>query len=477
MVVGALVAPVVFIGLANLWLFSPLGRHWVAGKLARATGLHVETGPVSWSPWGGVVLRNMVLRLPAEAGVPGGAVDVLRVERITVLPQWRRVLRGHLTPRKIEILRPDANLPVEMLMALAGRHGGEVPPPPPTGEIPALAGGPEPVRPGETTKGAGKETPEGTAAGGAENRPSSPEPKAAPEEAPTSWLVVRGGRLRVGMGAGRESGLVLEDIDADIPLRGRPASGGVRIKRCRVGGVSLGAVEVPVSWESPLLTVERWEPEIAGVRISVGFQAVPEGNVPFMLACVVPVDAGGGGWGSLHAARAAAVARMSGYATIPGSWQGEALADAEDVELTGMPGIDGAGRHVWKFDRCSLRAALRGAVVRIDDARAVGGDFSVLGNGLVFPDGNVDAVARFVVPEETARAANATLSNWAEAAANRRETAPFGFVPLETPDRWHFDARISGNITSPVLLLPGNQAIPLARCYREGAMNHGTFRE
>ena len=475
-VVGVVATPVLLLALANLWLFAPPGRNWVAGKLARSTGLQVETGPASWSPWGGVVLRDVALRLPAEAGVPGGAVDVLRVERIGVRLRWSRVLRGHLTPRKIEVLRPDANFPVEMLVALAGRHEGEAPPPPPTGEIPALAGGPESAGQGKTGMGTGKEAAAGGGTGEAESRPGASEskaaPKSAPEKAPTSWLVVRGGRFRVGMGAGRDTGLVLEEIDADIPLRGRPASGGLRIKCCRAGGVSLGSVEVPVSWEPPFLIVKQWAPDIAGVRVEVGFQAVLRGKIPFMLACAVPEDAveiEAGGLGRVHADRAAVVARLAGYAAMPGSWQGKALADAEDVEVAGTPALQDAGLRSWKFDRCSLRAALRCAVVRIDDARAVGEDFSVLGNGLVFPNGNIDAVVRFVVPEETARAANATLDCWADAGGKRPDATPFAFVPLDTPDRWFFDARISGSIASPVLLLPGNgnRAIPLARCYQD----------
>jgi len=417
--------PVLLFGLGNLWLATPPGRGWIAKRIERAVGLQVETGPGSWAPWSGFVLRDVVLRLPADAGLADGAVDVLRVERIVVQPRWDRMLRGHATPGRIEIVRPDANIPVELLVALAGRRGGEGPPPPSV-EPPALAGEPGNEK-SPIASPAGVENPPARAGEAAGDRADAPQIGKHPEESPTSWLIVRGGRLRIGMGGARDTGLVLDGIDAEIPVRGKAATGGVKIAECSAGGNSIGNLDMPLSWEAPRLVVERWQPDMGGIRPSVSLQVVLRGDIPFMVACAVPeraVEIGGKAQEGrrIAARRFVGIARLAGYARAPSSWQGETAVDAWDVRVAGL-----FGRNL-EFDRCLLRAVLRSSVVRVNDARAVGEQFSVLGNGLIFADGHLTALARIVLPEDAARAA-------AEEMARAAGLEKFGFQPLETPDR------------------------------------------
>jgi len=419
-------------------------------RVARATGLQVGIGPGSWSPWGGLVLRDVVLRLPGDAGLSEGALDVLKVERIVVRLRWARIMRGHLRPERVEVVRPDANVPVELLMALAGKGDAAGPPAAPV-EFPALAGEngvdePAPTWPLPT---------QGPAGQGSDAAASASPPQAGngSEEKPTAWLVVRGGRLRSGMGGDRNEGLVLDGIDAEIPLRGKAATGSVRIARFSLGEAPLGKLEIPLSWEAPRLTADHWQPELVGIRSSVSLQIIPQGDFPFMAAFAAPeqaLDIGSQQYGAvrIRAARFAAIARLAGYARAPSSWRGNLGADAEDVEAAGLVA------QPLTLHRCSLRAVLRGSVVRVADARAVGEQLSMLGNGLIFADGRITALVRIVLPEEAAQAA-------AEKVARVADWKNFAFHPLETPDRWFFDFPVGGDITNPLLLIPGREPVPL----------------
>ena len=459
-------APVVLFGLANLWLATPLGRGWIAKQLGRRVGLHVEIGPGSWSPWAGLVLRDVELRLPADAGLPGGAVDVLKVERIAVRLRWGGVLHGRVAPERIEVVRPDVNIPVELLMSLAGRKDRAAVPPP-AAELPALAG-----EAGEGERG--KPSAEGPAGGGqapaeagkaGAPSPGAPQLRKRAEEEPTAWLVVRGGRLRIGMGGARDTGLVLDGIDAEIPVRGRAAGGGLKIAKCLLNGEPLGGFDIPLSWKDPQLALGRWQPEIAGMRVGVGLQVILRGDIPFSVSCAVPeqsadLDSGAPGAPRIKAARVAGVARMAGYLRAPSSWLGDARADAVEIR-----GVNVSGKPV-EFDRCSLRAVLRGAVVRVNDARAVGEQFSVLGNGLVFADGRVEALARVVLPEDAAREAGAGV-------ARAVGVENFGFQPLGTPDRWYLDCRIGGSVVAPLFLVPGAAPVPLRSVLRRPVVQGG----
>ena len=78
--VSIVLLPPVALLLANLWLASPFGRGWLAGKLQGRTGLEAHVGGASVSPWNGIILQQVELLQPValRASVfhadPGAAV-------------------------------------------------------------------------------------------------------------------------------------------------------------------------------------------------------------------------------------------------------------------------------------------------------------------------------------------------------------------------------------------------------------------
>ena len=118
---GASGGPLLLFGLSNLWLATPPGRGWIAARFSRLTGLEARVGPASWTPWGGVSLRRIELLAPEPLRASLGR-PMLEVDRITVRPHWRPLLKGLLVLRTVEVEQPRLRLPVELLSFLAAQR-------------------------------------------------------------------------------------------------------------------------------------------------------------------------------------------------------------------------------------------------------------------------------------------------------------------------------------------------------------------
>jgi len=105
-------------GLSNLCLCLPWTREAVASKLKDRTGADWEIGMMTWSPWNGVVVRDIKWLQP-EALKGELADPVMVVERVQVKLYWSRLIRLEVVFREVTVESPQMTVAVEMLASLA----------------------------------------------------------------------------------------------------------------------------------------------------------------------------------------------------------------------------------------------------------------------------------------------------------------------------------------------------------------------
>lgn len=450
LVLAAVLLPLLLFGLSNLWLATPPGRSWIAGKVTRASGLEARVGPCSWLPWEGVCIRKLVIgRPPALVGEEDE--PVLGIERIKVAPHWRELARGHVVIGRIEVEEPALDLPIELLAHLVAAPGER--------ELPAVQA-PDPDRAEEPVIEPDPGASEPPALAETAEAPPVRAPAAKVALPETSWLVVRGGRMRVRLAAGGGDWFSFGRIDAELPLRGKTADGTVAIGQITVAGRQVDDVEVPVRWESPRLSVTDWEPPAGPLQARVNAQCVLFASFPFAIECRLPSQSVGeaeDGAAGFSAGKMAGFASMGGHLRIPSTIVGRGGVEAEKVVVP-----FGFADETIEFDKFRLWGQLSGGVARVIDARAVGDRAALLGNAVVVADGRVGGVLRVVIPENGVEAISRRLGP-------ELPEPPTGFRPLETRDRWFVDCALAGTIGAEVFRIgegswrPIEEALPMVQ--------------
>lgn len=406
--------PIAAFAALNLWLASPSGRAWIAGKIHQRVGLETRIAGASVSPWNGIQLHGLEMLQPASLR-PAVSDPLLKVGNLKLTPVWRAWLRGRTEIQAIDLDSPQLVFPVEILADLAK---GRTPEPPP----PAVA-----VNPPPQVAAPSVEKPP------APSVPSKPSPAPAVVQLPpTGWLRVRNASLRIVSASGKRDLLAVSSIRGEVPVSGSPASSKLHVTSLRVlDDGTLSNVDADLDWRPPFLTLQPLEALVHGVKLSAAGQAALVRGLPLQVDVQVPAQPLAleplPMNGRVEAASFASSARFRGFLLDPASWQGEWVARCEHVKVR-------AAEHEAGFDRGHLITTLRGGMLQCGDARLIGDELSLLGNAALIADGRLAAVLRIVAAPEAATAIGARLF------PNPRPT------PLSTPQRVAVDLHAAGNL-------------------------------
>jgi hypothetical protein len=407
--------PIAALPVLNLWLASPLGRSWIAGKIHQRVGLETRIAGASVSPWNGIQVRGLEILqpVPLRAAVSD---PLLKVENVKLTPVWRAWLRGRTEIQAIDLDSPRLVFPVEILADLAKHH---TPPPPPAVAVnpPQTVPAPPPEKPAPPTA----VTPV----------PSVPAP-ASIQLPPTGWLRVKNASFRFISASRNKELLAVSGIRGEVPVSGSPARSNLHIGILRIlDDETLSGVEANLVWQPPFLTLQPLETHAHGVKLSAAGQAALVRGLPLQVDIQAPAQALALDRlpmnGRVETASFTSTARFRGFLLAPASWQGEWVAQCERVKVR-------AGENEAGFDRGHMITTLRGGVLQCGDARLIGDDLSLLGNAALLADGRLAAVLRIVAPPDAASAIGARLI------PNPRLT------PLSTPQRVAVDLHAAGNL-------------------------------
>ena len=439
---AAVLLPLVAFGMSNVWLATPWGRTVLAGEVAKRCGLETTIGRASWSPWNGLTIGGLVILQPEElrAQTPEPLFEAAGVH---IRPDWAALLRKRLRPREVTIERPSLTLTVEMMSHLAQ----QTEPPP---EPPLLAGGkplpgvaPGPVSPAEAEPSAALPPAEPPAV--AEPPVAEPPPAPAPAvAAPTRWLRCHHGSWRLRSAASGKDLLAAREIDLAVPFGGAAAAGHLRLASLTAfGQPALENFEREITWEAPVLTLDALPTAtpVAGVPLRFGGQVALIAGLPVTMGVEMPRQQL-----SLpvpafeltaESPEAGGQARFFGYLLAPGSWHGDLLVAAATPQVI-------RPARTFSFDRGGCAAVIRGGTLSFVDARLVGEELSLLGNGTLLADGRLGAVVRIAAPPQVALATAAGVF------------PALDFTPHTTP--WSASQRVALDIS-----LTGTLAEPLVR--------------
>ena len=428
--VGLALLPILAFGASNWWLGGPWGCRFLETKIqARCGGLPTHIGTASWSPWNGVTLTEVEVSQPeplqARVGQP-----VLRIDSVHVEPIWQALLERRLSVRAITLERPRLVLAVEMLAQHAQQAA-----PPPGGDV---ALNPEPA----TTPPAAQAPPPP-----ATTPPAPPAaPAAPPPSRPTGWLKLRFASFQLVSAGVPQPILRLDDLSGDIPLDGDPAKSMVRLGSLEAGGQRLiTELDVPLAWRFPVLEMAPVSTTVNGLALRLAGKFALAKGLPLHLAMQLPEQAFSAAVPvndiAVSIGKGVVNAQFHGLLLLPGSWQGDLIADGEAVTVKHREASESFG-----IGHCG--AILRGGILSCVDARLLGDDLSLLGNGTLLADGRLAGVVRLVAAPDRA-------SGLVRGLFPALATAP-ALTPLNTDQRSAFDLSLFGTVQEPQLQLGEN---------------------
>lgn len=423
--------PAALLLIANLWLASPFGRGWIAGKIQSRTRLETRVGGASVTPWSGIVARDLALLQPPPLR-QAVTEPLARIRGIRLEPVWKSWIRGRAELESIELDSPRLVIPLELLADAARSRAPEKPQSPPSAVVT-----PPPAAPAAPPAATPPATP-----------PAAAPPPQVPAAAlpPTGWLRVKNASFILVSASSGKALIELSGIDGAVPVSGLPAESELRVRAIRAAGADvLSDVRAALDWRAPVLSLKPLETECRGVKLTLAAKLALASGLPLQLEARVPRQPFPPlplpGDGEARAASIAADASFRGILLAPGTWQGDLVTEAlaPSVRL---------GGHEAKFDRGGTVTVLRGGMLSCVDARLIGDELSFLGNATLLADGRLAGVLRMVAPPESA------------AAIARRVFPGIGepsLTPLSTPQRAAFDLEAFGNI-GQISLRPGRDA-------------------
>jgi hypothetical protein len=426
--IGIVALPPVALLLVNLWLASPFGCSWLAGKLQARTGLEARVGSASVTPWNGIILKQVQLRQPVPLRT-SVREPLARIERIQLAPIWRSWLRGRRELQSVALDSPQLVVPMELLADLARSQSPKATAPPAVAAGPAIAATPKP-----------------------NNNPpppvAAPVPQPAPQAPaitlpPTGWLRLTNASFTLLSAGSGKQWFQISRVSGAIPVSGSPAQSGLHIGAIRAAGDEvLTGARLSLDWTAPLLSLKPIEIKIREFKLQLAGKIGALGGLPLQIEVQLPAQKPTPvtlpGDGLAEAESITANARFRGFLIAPGTWQGELVAEALSPKAR-MAGNNAA------FDHGRAVTVLRGGTLSCVDARLIGDDLSLLGNATVLADGRCAGVLRLVSPPENAKSIASRVFP--------QIPQPPQLTPLSTPQRAAFDLEAFGNIRQIFLRL------------------------
>lgn len=413
----------------NLWLASPPGRNWIAGKIHHRTGLETRIGGASVSPWNGVRLHHVELLQPPPLRT-AVKEPLAGIKSIRLIPVWRSWLSGNHELQSIEIDSPQLTIPLELIADLA-RSQTPATPPPVAAVTPGPATPPAPLPETPAIPPAAPQTP--------------PQVPTTPLQ-PTFRVYLENASIRLISASSGKSWFQVSGISGSIPIAGSPADSTLRVASVEIAGrKTLADLKTQLNWTPPLLSLNPFETEIQGIKFTLAGKIAMLSGLPLQIEAQapkqkpppiqLPAD------GQAGADAVAANARFRGLLTSPGTWQGDLVVET----LSPFARI---GKFDAKFDRGGAVTVLRGGLLSCVDARLIGDDLSFLGNATLLADGRAAAVLRMVAPPENATSiASRVFPDIGQSPA---------LTDLGSPQRVAFDLEAFGNISQIFLRLGRN---------------------
>ena len=440
-------------GTTNLFFSISWGTRLVASRIEKRVGFPCSLESVTWTPWGGVVVRDFVVTPKTGSGFGG---EILRVDTVKLDPSWFSLMQRKKRFERLEISGVNGEVSIELLRSLLKSD-----------PLPQASAPPEKEAVPDESPVADEKTQ------GTKKQPAPAESPGSQKEAPRNQIrpvddfegVVVLRDVNLALTSQRFPGLsiAVESMEGELPVWGRDRKGAIGFSALHLGGEMVGGEEVHVHWKNQMLRVEHHQMKVAGLDLNMNLALRLVRGLPLGIQIEAPnqqVDFSslfGESPSPISIGQFSFSAGLQGYLTMPQSFAGLAKAGFRDLKIR-----DGKDGSTIEFYRGFGEVRINRAGIIVPDARMIGDEDAVLLNGFVTSNGEAAVTVRVVGSPERAEAYEKRVLR-----ANDRWTLKF--KPLVTEDRLYRDLRLEsaedgltadlGEGGDPVPLFPAMKAI------------------
>ena len=448
---------IAFWGTLNLFFSISWGADLIAGRIEKRLGLPCDLESVTWTPWGGVMVRDFVVKPGDDSGFLG---EVLRVDTVRVDLSWVSLVQRKKRFERLEISGVTGEVSIELLKVLLKKNvvsetqqrgleentPGDSPNTSPSGTTPQ------------------KENEEGEVISKKEEPRESPNFQASPVDDFEGVIVFEDVNLALTSLEHPELSIAVEDLEGVLPVWGAEREGHVGFTALHAGGEMVnGEGIIPVKWQGQFIRIDEHELKVIGLNLKMNLAIRISQGLPIGLQVVAPnqqVDLSsilGGEKSPVGIEQFSFRGGIQGYLMMPQSFSGYGNAGFEGMEI-----YDDRDAGMIEFYRGYGEARVNRAGLVIPDARMIGDEEAILLNGFVTSNGEAAATVRVVASPERAEVYEQRVHR-----ANEEWT--LDFEPLVTEDRLYRDLRMEsskeglivnlGEKRTSALLFPALKAI------------------
>jgi len=428
-----LTLPIVVWGGLNILFSTFLGTGLLERKVEAYCGFPCEIESVTWSPWAGCQVRDFVLNAP-EGGTQDGRV--LEVGKVAIDLSWSSLFERKKRWDRIVVEDVHGEVSIELLRDLMTKYKKVAP------------RWVETTSPAEVASNSGASAPEvENDPGGSKPQSSGSkvegeavknEPKPVPKDSFEGVVVFRNVNLNLFSTTYPDASVVVENVEGELPIWGATREGEVVVERLKIcDQFEECHLNFPVVWDSSRLLMDAHPMKLFGLdteisavlhftrELSFGFQVdLPDQHAD--LSFIVkeyqktPIE----------------LQHLTGRNLMQGSLSNIGNISASSVTYFKQGVLfDLRDRSRTEFSSGVLKLRANTGGVILSEARAVGDEDALLGNGFLTSTGEAAMTLRIVSSPEMARSHESRVNRLAP-------VFDFYFSPLVTPDREFRDVRI-----------------------------------
>ena len=448
---------IAFWGTLNLFFSISWGANLIAGRIEKRLGLPCDLESVTWTPWGGVMVRDFVVKPGDDSGFLG---EILRVDTVRVDLSWVSLVQRKKRFERLEISGVTGEVSIELLKVLLKKNvvsetqqrgleentPGDSPNTSPSGTTPQ------------------KENKEGEVISKKEEPRESPDFQASPVDDFEGVIVFEDVNLALTSLEHPELSIAVEDLEGVLPVWGAEREGHVGFAALHAGGEMVNGEEIiPVKWKGQFIRIDEHELKVIGLNLKMNLAIRISQGLPIGLQVVAPnqeVDLSpifGEEKSPVGIEQFSFRGGVQGYLTMPQSFSGYGNAGFKGMEIH-----DDRDASKIEFYRGYGETRVNRAGLVIPDARMIGDEEAILLNGFVTSNGEAAVTVRVVASPERAEVYEQRVHR-----ANEEWT--LDFEPLVTEDRLYRDLRMEsskeglvvnlGEKRTSALLFPALKAI------------------
>jgi hypothetical protein len=266
----------------------------------------------------------------------------------------------------------------------------------------------------------------------------APIPVTAAPSSPTVWLKITDGFFSLTHSAQPQPLLEINNISADLPIAGAPATGHLHTGSLFALGQMLASNgQINLRWKYPLWESDTTRLTLAGLYADTKFQVGRVAGLPFSVMVSQEPQNWQSSDGPYQINHLQSLHRLGGFLISPQTWQGESVWQTKEIKAS-------HGNRKFQFFAAHTRLLLQGSTLHCQDFRLFGDDYSILGNGKLNTRGECLGIARLIAPRGTA-------DSWEYRWRQAFPELTVSLRPMYNEDRRAIDILCGGTPTQPWL--------------------------